>query len=161
MVQIESEPALAQLRPATARNLLVLIIETGLRKGDACNLAFNPVIADSTGWPCLRFDATKVRAEQLVPLSAKAETHHRPAGPRAGALPRRQPVAVSGQRRQPRRLQALLPLLLHHPTARWCEDIGLHDEAGQAVQVTAHQFRHTLGTRLSIQASPSTSCRSC
>ena len=43
MAQIESEAALAQLRPVTARNLLVLIIETGLRKGDACNLAFNPV----------------------------------------------------------------------------------------------------------------------
>jgi len=32
--------------------------------------------------------------------------------------------------------------------ARWCQQIGLHDETGQAVSVTAHQFRHTLGTRL-------------
>ena len=30
----------------------------------------------------------------------------------------------------------------------WCDKIGLHDEAGQPVRVTAHQFRHTFGTRL-------------
>lgn len=32
--------------------------------------------------------------------------------------------------------------------ARWQQDIGLHDETGTSVHVTAHQFRHTLGTRL-------------
>ena len=26
-----------------------------LTRGDACNLPFNPVLADSSGWPCLRF----------------------------------------------------------------------------------------------------------
>jgi hypothetical protein len=30
----------------------------------------------------------------------------------------------------------------------WQARIGLHDEAGQPVTVSAHQFRHTLGTRL-------------
>ena len=49
-----------------------MLIETGLRGGDACNLVFSSVFQDSTGWPCLRFEATKVRTEQLVPLSAKA-----------------------------------------------------------------------------------------
>jgi hypothetical protein len=38
----------------------------------SCTLPFNPVLDDSAGWPCLRFEATKVRAEQLIPLSAKA-----------------------------------------------------------------------------------------
>lgn len=35
-------------------------------------LAFNPVIDDSVGWPCLRFHNAKMAAEQLVPLSARA-----------------------------------------------------------------------------------------
>ncbi len=56
----------------TTRNLVVVLIETGLRGGDACGLAFSPTLDDSAGWPCLRFEATKVRAEQLIPLSAKA-----------------------------------------------------------------------------------------
>jgi integrase len=72
MAQLESEAALAKLPNPMARNLVVLLIETGLRGGDACNLAFSSVFQDSTGWPCLRFEATKVRAEQMVPLSARA-----------------------------------------------------------------------------------------
>ena len=46
-------------------------MESGLRGGGACNLPFNPVLTDSNGWPCLRFEAIKVRAERLIPLSAK------------------------------------------------------------------------------------------
>ena len=72
MAQLESDEALAKIPHPTTRNLVVLIMETGLRGGDACNLPFSPVLDDSSGWPCLRFEATKVRAEQLIPLSAKA-----------------------------------------------------------------------------------------
>jgi integrase len=71
MAQLESDVALDQIPFTTTRNLVVVLIETGLRGGDACSLAFNPML-DSVGWPCLRFEATKVRAEQLIPLSAKA-----------------------------------------------------------------------------------------
>lgn len=75
--RIRHEPARVRLRLArlpnpTTRNLMIVLIETGLRVGDACNLEFNPMIDDSVGWPCLRFDNTKVSAEQLIPLSAKA-----------------------------------------------------------------------------------------
>ena len=72
MAQLESPAALDRLPFTTTRNLVVVLIETGLRGGDACTLPFNPVLDDSAGWPCLRFEATKVRAEQLIPLSAKA-----------------------------------------------------------------------------------------
>jgi len=51
---------------------VILLMETGIRGGDACVLAFNPMIEDSAGWPCLRFDNAKVQTEQLIPLSAKA-----------------------------------------------------------------------------------------
>jgi integrase len=72
MAQLESGKALSRIPHATTRNLVIIMIETGLRGGDACNLPFSPVLADSSGWPCLRFEAVKVRAEQLIPLSAKA-----------------------------------------------------------------------------------------
>ena len=72
MAQLEPEAALAKIPHPTTRNLVVVLIETGLRGGDARDLGFSSVLEDSTGWPCLRFMATKVRAEQLVPLSAKA-----------------------------------------------------------------------------------------
>ena len=72
MAQLESGQALAKIPHATTRHLVIVLIETGLRGEDACNLPFNPVLTDSSGWPCLRFEAVKVRAEQLIPLSAKA-----------------------------------------------------------------------------------------
>src|SRR5450755_3684144 len=71
MNQLESDDNLAQLQPPY-RGLVVLIAETGLRVGDACALPFDPVLTDSAGWPCLRFVSSKMRAEQLVPLSARA-----------------------------------------------------------------------------------------
>src|SRR5262249_11379062 len=45
MAQLESAEAIAKIPHTTARHLVVLIMETGLRGGDACNLPFNPVLA--------------------------------------------------------------------------------------------------------------------
>ena len=96
-----------------------MLIETGLRGGDACNLAFSSVFQDSTGWPCLRFEATKVRTEQLVPLSAKAAAVI--AAQQAYVrehFPVRQPVAVPRAGRQCRGHKALFALLLLPPARR-------------------------------------------
>ena len=94
MNQLESDDNLAQLHPPY-RGLVVLITETGLRVGDACTLPFDPVLTDSAGWPCLRFASSKMRAEQLVPLSdAGGGGDPRPATPRPRQLPRRVGVAV-------------------------------------------------------------------
>jgi integrase len=149
MAQLESEQALAKIPHATTRHLVAVIMETGLRCGDACNLPFSPVLTDSSGWPCLRFQAVKIRAELLIPLSAKAAAaiaaqqdyvrQHWPAGSPwlfpgiAGNDDGAKPYSHSAFSRQ---------------LARWQRVIGLHDQAGQPVTVTAHQFRHTLGTRL-------------
>ncbi len=149
MAQLESEQALAKIPHTTTRNLVVVIMETGLRGGDACNLPFNPVLTDSSGWPCLRFEAVKVRAEQLIPLSAKAAAAIRdqqdyvrqrwPAGSR-WLFPG---IAGNGDGSRPYSHSNFTKQLTH-----WQRVIGLHDETGQPVTVTGHQFRHTLGTRL-------------
>ena len=60
MNQLKKTDNLAQLG-AHYRNLIVLITETGLRATDACTLAFDPLLIDSAGWPCLRFTAAKMR----------------------------------------------------------------------------------------------------
>ncbi len=52
--------------------MIVVLIETGLRGGDACTLEFSPIIDDSAGGPCLRFRNLKIGAEQLIPVNAKA-----------------------------------------------------------------------------------------
>jgi hypothetical protein len=129
--------------------LLILIQETGLRANDACLLEYNPVIVDSAGWPCLKYFNHKMTAEQLVPLSQRAadavraqQLHldrHWPGGcPKLFPSPHSNPDGA----------QAFSYATLRQRLAAWQQQIGLHDETGQPLTVTAHQYRHTLGTRL-------------
>ena len=149
MAQLEDPEHLAMLPDATTRALVIVITETGLRANDACSLPFNPIIDHSARWRCLRYLNTKMAAEQLVPLSATAAEairtqqrhllHRRP-----GASP----VLFPAPRSNPDATRPFNYATLRRRLARWQHDIDLHDDTGQPVRVTAHQFRHTLGTRL-------------
>lgn len=156
MAQLENPQHLARLPDDDTRHLLLVIIETGLRASDACTLPFNPIIEDSVGWPCLKFFNHKMSAEQLVPLSQTAadairnqQTHLRtrwPHEPPARLFP--------SPHCNPDGARPVSAGTFRIRLNRWQADIGLHDETGQAVQVTPHQFRHTLGTRLINQNVP-------
>ncbi|MHB1555179.1 MAG: tyrosine-type recombinase/integrase [Acidimicrobiales bacterium] len=145
MGQLESDVNLDRLSPHY-RNLVVVLTETGLRAGDACALRADDVVTDSAGWPCLRFQAHKMRAEQVVPLSDKAVAAIKdqqrlvadtwPAGSPWLFPCRRDPSLPQGYG------------TFRVAFNRWQRVIELHDESGQAVHVVAHQFRHSLGTRL-------------
>lgn len=149
MNQLESPASLAVLATPTLRNLVVVLMETGLRAGDACELAFDPTVDDSVGWPCLRFGNSKVRLEQLIPLSAKAATAVRdqqgfdrarwPAG-----TPWLFPGLLDNEDGSKPYARGSLSLQLR----RWQTAIDVRDEAGEPVRVNAHRFRHTVGTRL-------------
>ena len=155
MNQLEDPVNLAVLPDATTRALIVVIMETGLRANDACTLPFNPVIDDSAGWPCLRYFNAKMAAEQLVPLSATAAAAIRaqqadlltrwPAGP---------PVLFPAPHSNPDATRPFSYATLRQRLIRWQNDIEVRDETGRRVHATAHQFRHTLGTRLINQGVP-------
>jgi integrase len=141
MAQLESEANLAKLSPSF-RHLVVVITETGLRAGDACALAFEPVVADSAGWSCLRFHCSKMRAEQLVPLSARAVE-----AVRAQQDYVRQKWPSGSRWLFPSRWDPSRPYsaeVLRWAFEDWQVRIGLHDGAGRPVRVTPHQLRHTL-----------------
>jgi integrase len=149
MAQLESGEALSKIPHITTRHLVVVLIETGLRGGDACNLPFNPVLTGSSGWPCLRFEAVKVRAGQLIPLSARAaaaisaqQDHVRQRWPDGS------PWLFPGMTGNDDGSKPYSHSALIQQLRRWQRVIGLRDQAGQPVTVTAHQFRHTRGTRL-------------
>jgi integrase len=149
MAQLENPDNLAQLTDPTVRNLVVVIMETGLRASDACALPFNPIIGDSVGWPCLKFLNAKMAAEQMVPLSPAAaeairaqqahleQAHAEPPG-----------CLFPTPLRNPDRSRPFAYNTLRVHLARWQDAIDLRDETGQPVRVTLHQFRHTLGTRM-------------
>ena len=145
MAQLESDRALAKLPHTSTRHLIIMLIETGIRGGDACNLPFNPIIEDSSGWACLRFEAVKMRAEQLIPLSANAaaiiraqQDHVRTSWP-TGSRWLFPGIADNDHGAKPYSHSSLTRQI-----RKWCADTALHDEAGRPVQITGHQFRHTL-----------------
>jgi integrase len=149
MAQLEDPENLARLHNPTVRHLVVLLIETGMRGGDASVLGFNPIVADSTGWPCLRFDNSKVGVEQLIPLSTKAadiiraqQDHVR------GNWTDGSPWLFPGIMGNDDGTKPYAHGSLSQQLGDWQRKIGVRDEAGQPVRVHAHQFRHTVGTRL-------------
>jgi integrase len=155
MNQLEDPDRLAVLPDTTTRALVVVSIETGLRANDACSLPFNPVIDDSAGWPCLRYYNTKMAAEQLVPLSATAaQTIRSQQADLARRWPDGPPVLFPAPHSNPDGTRPFNYATLRQRLARWQDDIDVRDETGQPVRVTAHQFRHTLGTRLINQGVP-------
>lgn len=150
MAQLENPANLAKLPDETTRNLVVLIMETGLRANDACVLPFNPIIDDSVGWPCLLFHNAKMATEQLVPLSARAaeairsqQSHVQDRWP--GSPPQR---LFPSPYCNPDGHRPFSYATLRQRLVQWQNAIDVRDEAGQPTRVTAHQFRHTLGTRL-------------
>ena len=149
MAQLEDPDNLALLPCLSARHMVILLIETGIRGGDASVLEFNPIINDSTGWPCLRFANSKVAVEQLIPLSAKAaDTIRAQQGHVRETWPGGSPWLFPGLLANPDGAKPYAHGSLSGQIGRWQIKIGLHDEAGLPVHVHAHQFRHTVGTRL-------------
>jgi integrase len=145
MGQLEDEDNLARLDPRY-RLLVVLITETGLRATDACTLRFDSLLTDSAGWPCLRFTSSKMRAEHLLPLSARAVEAIRT---QQGWVTQTQPEATAWL--FPSAWDPGLPVpykALLRAFTLWQQRIGLHDETGRPAHVTLHQLRHSLGTRL-------------
>ncbi len=149
MSQLEDPDNLALLPDETTRHLLILIQETGLRANDACTLEYNPVIADSAGWPCLKYYNHKMATEQLIPLSQRAADTILE---QQQQLRTRWPAGCArlfpSPHSNPDGAQGFSYATFRHRLADWQQLIGLHDETGQSVSVTAHQFRHTVGTRM-------------
>lgn len=145
MGQLEAADNLAQLR-LTYRHLVVLITETGLRATDACTLPFDPLLADSVGSPCLRFHASKVRSEHLLPLSAKAVQAIRDQQAHANRTWPDGSVWLFPSRSDPH--QPVPYDTLRCAFSVWQQHINLQDQAGHAARVTVHQLRHSLGTRM-------------
>ena len=149
MAKLESAENLARIADDTTRRLVVVLIETGLRASDACNLAIDAVVDDSVGWPCLRFFNAKVRTEQVVPLSPKAATalHEQ-----AEAVRRDWPASTRflfpRERADPDGTKPFSYATLESRLRRWQADLDLRDEQGRPYRATCHQFRHTLGTRM-------------
>jgi integrase len=148
MRQIEAPENIARLTDPSTRHAVTMLIRTGLRTIDATRLPFDPVVMDAAGAPVLLYYNHKLKREAALPIDdtmlgvIRAQQDHVaaryedgcpwlfPAGKRVGS-PEPMPGAT-----------------LRHQMQRWLADGEVRDVHGRHVNVTAHQFRHTLATRM-------------
>ena len=127
----------------------MILMRCGLRVTDALRLRADCLVTDADGAPYLRYVNHKMKRDALVPIDEQLRdliAEHRqhtaerwPAGtpvlfPRPtknidGTAPDRQPDLPDG-------------------ALRWLDVCDIRDEHDRPVQLTPHQWRHTLGTRL-------------
>lgn len=146
MVAVES------LDNSYQRTALLLLRWSGARRGEIARLTLDCLDAYPDGHPRLRIPAGKTYTERMVPLHPEAAYSLRELIARtqaANAAARHDPSAgkpvqfVFMHRGKPMGRQ----YLFEEPLAIACRQAGLVDGQGRPT-VTAHRFRHTVGTQL-------------
>jgi hypothetical protein len=149
MGQLERDETLDRLPDLTTRTAVVILMETGLRSVDCLRLPFDPVTTDAAGAPYLQFYNHKLSREAIIPVSdrllAQVRRQQQDLRERFPAPP---PVLLAALRLNPDGQRPFLWSALNNRLRRWLDDCDVRDAAGQPVRVTAHQFRHTVGTRM-------------
>lgn len=149
MAQLEDPDNLARFADPAHRLITIILMRCGLRITDALRLRSDCVVADAEGAPYLRYLNHKMKRDALVPIDEQlreliAEHRNRTA--------ERWPAGTPGLFPRPtKNIDGAHPIA--SPTyrmalLRWLSACDIHDEHGQRVHLTPHQWRHTLGTRL-------------
>ena len=148
MAQLEAPRNLDKLTDPRWRLLFPLLMQTGLRSNDALHLGQDCLVRDGDGAPYLRYLNRKMKREALVPISEEMAgqigtqiAHVRETySPAAALFPRIQNnadgTAIPG------------PNVFNTALKTWVLACDIRDEHQIPIHLTAHQFRHTLGTRL-------------
>jgi len=148
MAQLESPAALERFAYPASRLLAEILMRTGLRVTDGCQLPLDCLRQDPQGAPYLHYRNHKMRRDALVPIDdalaesvreQQAATRERFAEP-VHLLPR--------QNRNPHGALALARATFVGQLQRWLRDCQVRDELGRPARVTPHQWRQTYATRL-------------
>ncbi|GAB1645310.1 tyrosine-type recombinase/integrase [Krasilnikovia sp. MM14-A1259] len=149
MRQLEHPDNVAKFDRDDGRVLLQILIACGLRLKDARWLPLDCVSRDNDGAPYLLWINRKMRRHAYFPISqalageiaAQQERVRR-------RFPQGSPWLFPAHQANLDGSTALSDSYWREHSRRWLQRLNLTDEAGNPVRVTAHQFRHTLGTRL-------------
>jgi integrase len=149
MGQLEREETLDRLPDLPTRTAVVILIETGLRSIDCLRLPFDPVTTDEAGAPYLKFFNHKLSREAIIPISQRLVSQIRAQQQDLRErFPAPPPFLLPALRQNPDGQRPFLWSALNNRLRRWLADCDVRDAAGRPVKVTAHQFRHTVGTRM-------------
>jgi integrase len=149
MGQLEHEETLERLPDLTTRTAVMILIESGLRSIDCLRLPYDPVTTDEAGAPYLRFRNHKLSREAVIPISdrllAQIRAQQQDLRER---FPEPPSILLPALRQNPDGERPFLWSALNNRLQRWLSDCDVRDATGRPVKVTAHQFRHTVGTRM-------------
>jgi integrase len=149
IARLEREDALERLPDQTARTLVRILIETGLRAIDARTLPLDALSTDSAGAPYLRYFNHKLARERYLPITpGLAEAIREQQAAVRERFPGGAPCLLPRERENPHGSRpyshATLVMRLRH----WVRALDLRDDHGRLVAVTPHRFRHTVATRM-------------
>lgn len=149
MTQIEA-PASLDRWPSPAGRLVTLVLtRCGLRISSALALGFDCLLHDGQGAPYLRYFNTKMRREAAVPIDEELEAAIRD---QQRQILDQWPEGTTCLFPRPRaNISGNLPLAdgtYRRMLGRWLATCEIHDEHGQLVHLTPHQWRHTFACRL-------------
>jgi integrase len=149
IAQLEDPANFARFGDPVFELITLILIRTGLRISDALALSGDCLACDANTAPYLRYVNYKMKREALVPIDEQLEK------------------AITAQRETVREAhRGSSPLLFPRPVANidgtrrrisgtyqkaldvWLQDCESRDRSGALMHITAHRFRHSLGTTL-------------
>ena len=149
MGQLETREALDRLPDLTTRTAVSVLIETGLRSVDCLRLPSDPITVDEAGAPYLRFFTTSSHARRSFrsprQLTDRIRRQQRDLTARFGTAP---PLLLPRVRANLDGTIAFSYGTLSRRLGKWLSVCEVRDATGKPVRVTAHQFRHTVGTQM-------------
>jgi len=149
MAQAEDPANLDRWASPACRLITVILIRCGLRVSSAVTLPPDCVVTDADNAPYLRYWNTKMKREALVPIDeeiAAMITAQR--GRNRQRWPGGTPVLFPRPRANIDGTRPLSTSSYRSALRTWLQRCDIRDENGQPVQLTPHQWRHTLGTTL-------------
>lgn len=149
MAQVEAPANLDRWTTPEGRLVTMILIQCGLRASDACTLAFDCLIHDGTGAPDLRYFNHKMRREAAVPIDPDLEADIRAQQHRvAQRWPLQHPHLLPQLTGNVGGGRALTYHSYRGMLNAWLTRCDIHDEHGEPVHLTPHQWRHTFASRL-------------
>lgn len=151
MTQLENPDNLSKWANPHHRLITVILIRCGLRISDTVALTQDGIVRDKDGAPYLRYLNHKMKREALVPIDEELEraiadhiAYVNSTSTAEGAIrvlfPCGRPDIYGTGHISTHTYRKCLQ--------RWVDRCNITDEHGRPAVVSAHRFRHTLGTRL-------------
>jgi hypothetical protein len=149
MAQVEAPANLDRLPSPEGRLVTMILIRCGLRATDACTLAFDCLLHDGQGAPCLRYFNHKMRREAAVPIDEELQAEIRAQQQRVAARwPGDHPHLFPAPERNAAGRHPLTYYSYRGMLNRWLQACDIRGEHGDPVHLTPHQWRHTFACRL-------------